>query len=259
MDIYHFLVLGEEQRQSYLASILRKEGQDVRQADEYVPGYHDAILLPVPDTARYFKRVFERLQKGQVVFGCHFLPEQKQLAKEKGIRLIDYMEQEGVASRNAVATAEGAIVEAVMAGCKTLQNAKVLVLGYGTCGCVLADKLAAWKACVTVADRKEGKRQRILTSGYQAFSLDALENEMGKFDFIFNTIPALVLQEQQLQYVKKEVVIVDIASRPGGVDFDYCRKKGINAKLCLGLPGKYAPKSSAGILMEVIRKIISGD
>jgi dipicolinate synthase subunit A len=43
------------------------------------------------------------------------------------------------------------------------------------------------------------------------------------------------------------------------VDFDYCQKKGINAKLCLGLPGKYAPKSSAGILLEVIGKTILGE
>lgn len=259
MDSYHFLVLGKEKRQSYLASLLRKEGQDVRQAEEYMPGYHDAVLLPVPETTYYFERVFERLQKGQIVFGCHFLPEQRQLAEEKGIRLVDYMEQEGVASRNAVATAEGAVAEAIKTGCKTLQNARVLVLGYGNCGCVLADKLNAWKAYVAVADRKEEKRQRILASGYEAFSLAALESEIEKFDFIFNTIPALVLREQQLKYVKKDVVIIDIASRPGGVDFDYCRKEGINAQLCLGLPGKYAPKSSAGILMEVIKKIISGD
>ena len=82
---------------------------------------------------------------------------------------------------------------------------------------------------------------------------------MGTYDIIFNTVPALVLTEELLRNVRPETVIIDIASRPGGVDFNYCQKKGLHARLCLGLPGKYAPKSAAGILMEVIRKTILGD
>ena len=74
-----------------------------------------------------------------------------------------------------------------------------------------------------------------------------------------NTVPALVLTAPQLSKVKGESIIIDIASKPGGVDFEYCRKKNISAKLCLGLPGKYAPMSAAGILMEVIIKTILGD
>ncbi|MFR5969905.1 MAG: hypothetical protein ACLUGF_02180 [Clostridium sp.] len=62
-----------------------------------------------------------------------------------------------------------------------------------------------------------------------------------------------------MQGVKPEVCIIDIASRPGGTDFSYCQESSIFAKLCLGLPGIYAPKSSAGILMEVIKKTILGD
>ena len=80
-----------------------------------------------------------------------------------------------------------------------------------------------------------------------------------KYDFIFNTVPAPVLTKERLQGVKPEVCIIDIASRPGGTDFSYCQESSIFAKLCLGLPGIYAPKSSAGILMEVIKKTILGD
>jgi dipicolinate synthase subunit A len=169
------------------------------------------------------------------------------------------MKADGVQSRNAVATAEGAIAEALQAGTVSIQGSRSLVVGYGTCGAVLASKLDQWKSEVTVLDRTEEKRERARSYGYQAHSFSEAEGFMGEYDLIFNTVPAPVLTEELLESVKPGVTIIDIASDPGGVDFAYCEKRGICAKLCLGLPGKYAPKSAAGILMEVITKTILGD
>lgn len=259
MEKYHFLVLGDEARQHYLADMLRQQGHEVMQAEDYLPGYHDAVLLPVPQTADYLTKIADNLQKGQIIYGCHFPEDMRKCCERRGIRFIDYMQAEGMASRNAVATAEGAVCEALQAGCVCIQDARILVLGYGTCGSVLADKLMAWKAHVAVAERKEAKRQLARSHGCKTMSFDDLDKEMEHYDIIFNTVPALVLTEELLKKVKKEAVIIDIASRPGGVDHSYCRKEKINAGLCLGLPGKYAPKSAASILMEVIIKTILGD
>ena len=63
MAFYHFLVLGEEKRQYYLAQMLKKEGHEVMEAMSYQPGYHDAILLPVPQTAMFFEKNKEKFQK----------------------------------------------------------------------------------------------------------------------------------------------------------------------------------------------------
>ncbi|MDD5994109.1 MAG: NAD(P)-dependent oxidoreductase, partial [Clostridiales bacterium] len=141
----------------------------------------------------------------------------------------------------------------------SIQGSRCLVAGYGTCGAVLAHKLGQWKAQVTVMERKKKKRDIARSYGFDAVSFDDDKNHMGNYDVIFNTVPAHVLTEKLLKKVKQEVTIIDIASRPGGVDFEFCQKRGIHAKLCLGLPGKYAPKSAAGILMEVIKKTILGD
>lgn len=256
---YHFLILGEEARQKYLAAMLREQGHDVMEAEGYQPGYHDVILLPVPQSAVYFEKNEDKFQKGQTVYGCQLPRELVSRCEQRGIRVVDYMKAEGVASRNAVSTAEGAIAEALQAGCVSIQDSRSLVVGYGTCGAVLASKLGQWRAVVTVMDRKEEKRQRARSYGYDAISFEEAREHMGEYDIIFNTVPALVLTEELLAGVNPEVTIIDIASRPGGVDFEACRKKEICAKLCLGLPGKYAPKSAAGILMEVIRKTILGD
>lgn len=255
----HFLVLGEEKRQQYLAKMLREHGHEVMEASCYQPGYHDAILLPIPQSMRYIEENRAKFQRGQTVFGCQIPVGEIAESEAKGIHVIDYMKAEGVADRNAVATAEGAIAEALQEGCTSIQGSKCLVVGYGTCGTVLASKLGQWKAYVTVMERKEKKREMARSFGYDAVSFDESKQHMGQYDFVFNTVPAPVLTNEFLMEVKPDVTVIDIASKPGGVDFEYCRKKGICAKLCLGLPGKYAPKSAAGILMEVIKKTILGD
>lgn len=68
----HFMVLGSETRQIYLAELLQEAGNEVMVAEEYLPGYHDVVLLPVPQTAKYLEENITKLQKGQLVFGCHF-------------------------------------------------------------------------------------------------------------------------------------------------------------------------------------------
>ncbi len=256
---YHFMVLGSETRQIYLAELLQEAGHEVMVSEEYLPGYHDAVLLPVPQTAKYLQENFAKLQKGQIVYGCNFPPPLITQCTDKGIRCVDYLEQEGTASRNAIATAEGAIAEALKAACVSVHGSASLVVGYGRCGEILAEKLSALKAHVTVLDRKEEKRARAKAYGCRAIGFEEAGDTMGGYDFIFNTVPALVLDRKLLSGVKRDVTIIDIASKPGGVDFEYCRNHSIDANLCLGLPGKYAPKSSAKILLEVIRKTIMGD
>lgn len=55
-----------------------------------------------------------------------------------------------------------------------------------------------------------------------------------------------------LKNVDLSALIIDIASSPGGVDYDAAQRLGISALHCLGLPGKYAPASSARHLKQFI-------
>jgi dipicolinate synthase subunit A len=51
-------------------------------------------------------------------------------------------------------------------------------------------------------------------------------------------------------------VVIDIASAPGGVDFEAAKQLGIAAKLCPGLPGKYSPRSAGEAAAQVARIIL---
>jgi len=69
---------------------------------------------------------------------------------------------------------------------------------------------------------------------------------------IFNTIPALVLTGKVLERIPAGTLILDLASAPGGVDFQKAASIGIKAVLAPGIPGKVAPKTAGRILAKVI-------
>lgn len=84
-----------------------------------------------------------------------------------------------------------------------------------------------------------------------------LDEEIGKFRVIFNTVPAPVLTRERLVLMDKNTLIIDLASEPCGTDFSAAEELGITAKKALGLPGKFAPKTAGEILKETVLNILS--
>ncbi len=179
----------------------------------------------------------------------------QQLEKEK-IKYYDLMEYDELAILNAIPTAEGAIKIAMEKTDITLCGANVLVLGFGRIGKVLSKMLLGIGAKVYCEARKSKDLAQIKSMGYNDVDLKDLDNYLSKFDYIFNTIPYMILDKCRLDLVKKDVCIIDLASKPGGVDFEYAKEININASLELALPAKIAPKSSAIYFKQIIDKIV---
>lgn len=57
--------------------------------------------------------------------------------------------------------------------------------------------------------------------------------------------------------MKRDTLIIDLASRPGGTDFDYAKEHGVNAIHALGLPGKVAPKTAGQVMADVLVQLMS--
>lgn len=188
----------------------------------------------------------------QILFAGGFSNAVKSKATEYNRCIVDMMEWEEVAILNAVATAEGTICEAIERSNRNLQGSNSLILGFGRCGQILAKKIRALDSILYIGVRKKEALSLALAYGYYGLLLSELEHSIMKFDFIFNTIPAMVLPERLLVKTKEDVTIIDIASNPGGLDYDFVCKQSTNACLCLGLPGKCSPKSSAQILLDPI-------
>jgi len=251
-------VLGKDERQKHLAGILREVGQDVVYAVDIGKDQAemlracDLILLPIAAKEDVLHPVGQYVRKGQKIYGSVFPEKFRGRCEEKEAVLMDYMKDDGVAIQNAVATAEGIIAEAISCSTINLQGSHCLVVGFGRCGEILADKLKGLKCDVTVINRGERGLARAGAYGYHVRSLEQRDEE--NYDFIFNTVPAQVIDRKLLERQSKDVVIIDIASAPGGVDLAVCEALGMHAKSCQGLPAKYAPKTSAQILAKVIWK-----
>ena len=262
-----FLILGDDARQEYLRDILKERSQDVVYSRRYdrniCKGRFDAVLLPVPASAEYYSMVENILSGDEYVFGCNIHSEVATCAKSTAscnCRKIEYMKSDEVACKNAIATAEGTIAEIIRLSQINIQGSSCLVIGYGRCAKVLALKLKLLGCDVTVMERNNIKRVQAQVEGMRA--VDFVEHEYqacGKYDYIINTVPAMVVDKKILEFVKPDVLILDIASKPGGVDYEYCSEHDLRAVLEAGLPGRFAPKTSAEILLEVIEKNIELD
>ncbi|MCM1158281.1 MAG: hypothetical protein NC300_06085 [Bacteroidales bacterium] len=196
------------------------------------------------------------VMENQVIFGGVLPGGFVEACKRRGIVCHDFMKDEALAVFNAIATAEGAILEALKNQKTNIHGSKSLVLGYGRCGRVLAEKLKGMGAWVTVCSRCRIELANADALGLDTLPMAELEERVSAYEYIYQTIPAMVLQEKILQGMREDVLIIDIASGAGGVDYDCADALGLRALHCLGLPGKYAPKISAQGLAEfVIRKM----
>jgi len=229
----------------------------------------DIIVGPIPcsrdnktvysdylDSSTMLEDIFKNISEDKIFMAGSITPQIKEIAEQYPFKVIDLLEREELAILNAIPTAEGAILYAMGNSEITIHGSKCLVLGFGKCGKVLAHKLKGLDADLTVEARKAEDLALIKSYGYKALYLQDLEKFIGDYDFIFNTIPALILNRDLLQKIKKSALIIDIASKPGGVDYSAAKELGIQAILAPSLPGKVAPESAALIIYETILNVI---
>lgn len=272
------LVIGGDQRLLFLANFLKDSCKQVQtyalEGAEGLQGvthagsleeamqFADIIVTPVPfskdgihlltkdNTTIFLKDFSENLQQNQILFGGNISKMVLEVAKGKNVACYDFMKMEDVALDNAITTAEGAIAEAITLSTQNINEENSLILGYGRCAKAIAQRMKGLNGKITIAARREEVRQEALAEGYSAVSLEEMVDHIPRTQFIFNTIPAMVLDARLIDMIHPDAVVIDIASSPGGTDFDACKKKGITAKLSLGLPGRYSPKTSAKILLR---------
>lgn len=179
-----------------------------------------------------------------------------ELAKARGIELIDYFQREEFAVLNAVPTAEGAIEIAIHEMPVTLFGSTCLIIGFGRIAKVLARLLTAFGAEVRVAARKHSDLAWAKINGCTAIHISELGENLRDVDCVFNTIPTIILGEEKLTKLGRRCLIIDLASKPGGVDFDTAKALGLKTIWALSLPGKVAPHSAAEIILSTILNIL---
>ena len=245
---YEFAIVGKDLRQLYLATILAADQHKIchyglcntlDQADALAyDSLEDAvksaqiIIGPIP--LGNDQEIANHLVSGQSFFaGC--IPQTiTQALLEKGVYVVDLMQEETLAVYNTIATTEGALCEAITKSPLNLHRSQCAVLGYGRCGKTLVQYLKGMFCHINVytASPKEQAEAGIIVE--HVFPLIALNQQPDQYDFIFNTIPAQVIDSAFLEKIKEQAVIIDIASAPGGVDYQAAAEYEVCACQCLG-------------------------
>lgn len=283
IEINKFLVVGGDLRNVELAKLLKEDGKIVytygmnvnsSEALEKIVEDIEVVIGPIPfsrdgltvnstfiESKILIKDLLEKI-KGKILIAGNISEDVKKLAENYNIQVIDVMKSEKLAVLNTIATAEGTI-ELMIANTDTIIfDSNVLILGFGRVAKTLANRLKGLVKSITCASREDDELAWIEVYGYEKLNLNdfvkcqeskkCLEN----YNVIINTIPSMIFDAEKLQYVNKEVLLIDLASNPGGIDKEETKKQGLKLIHALGLPGKVAPKSSARFIRNIIYELI---
>lgn len=273
------LIAGGDYRQTYLARFLLKHFDKI-----YTIGFHqtlsfdeitilediadlnektDILILPpvttndgvtvnTPffDKNLYIDEIIKYLSEGAKIYGGNIPGNLLEKLSSLGFYVSDYLKDERFILENTIPTAEGALMIALEETPFVLYGAKTAVLGYGRVGATTASLFRNAGSDVYIFDRKKEKRTQARNKNLTAFEFD--DKKLFDCDIIINTVPCMVLGKEKLQKIKKDALIIDLASKPGGVDLEYAKQRGLNVIWALSLPGKVAPVTSGEIIGRTI-------
>ena len=284
-NMKNFGIIGGDKRNLFLSKMLIEDGYSVKICGfENLDSYSDLnkiydslknimsdaeyIIFPVVPTSDYktisapfssssilIDDKLVNLLKNKIIFCGKKEVLYKSNNNFKNLKIKDYSSREDFMIFNSRPTAEGAIYIALKEYNKILFGSNCLVSGFGRIGKVLARLLNAFGCNVSVSARKSSDLSWIETLGYTPIHTNNLDN-IEKYDLIFNTVPYIIFDKTLLSTCKKETIIIDLASKPGGTDFEYASMNKIKTIHALGLPGKNTPYTAAKIIKKSIYKII---
>ena len=267
-----FGVVGGDDRQKELAVLLRRDGHTV-----FTYGLGEGtpigsalgapvVILPLPlestegmlncrEGEAALEDVFAALRPEQRILGGQMKPVHWEMATGHGLLAVDYFRRETLTVANAAITADCALDVAAEALKGALGGKNCLVLGFGRIGKLLCHRLQRLDCRVTAAARKAEDLAWIRAYGYEGMDMAERKGQLDSFDVVFNTVPALILDEEAVGGLSPRCLCVDLAS-VRGIEPDAARERGIRCLWARGLPGKMAPHTAAKALRDTIYEIL---
>ncbi len=279
-------ILGGDLRTVYLANGLAEAGWAVssvflEDGGKLLPGVRrgefpgallaraEAVLLPVPALEEEMELraplwpvkvplepLLDQIPAGTPVLGGQIKPPLREALEARGLPAYDLLDREELTVDNAAYTAEDALALAIQESPRSILGARCVVVGYGRIGKILARYLAALGAKVTVTARRPEHLAWIRVDGHTPWETARLAEIVSGADILFNTVPCRVLERSALRQMKREALVIDLASQPGGVDMDSAREMGIRTLWALSLPGKMTPQAAGESIAAAVENIL---
>ena len=213
MQDFTICIIGDDARQAYLSEYLEKEGMIVQSHPDWNPAYLKGCDLLIGPVNFYYKGELKE--------------EIRDACAQYHVPILNYMASREFLIANAELTAEGLLAYLILNTPFALNGANALILGFGRCGSAIA------------------KRLHLLGCRVDAYDLVPKELENPEsYDFLINTIPERVLTEEVLKPLRKDCILFDIVTTPGGYDEDAVARLGLKLIRCPSIPGNTAPKAA---------------
>ena len=277
-----YLVIGGDMRNFSLAEFLKKEyhrveiygfdrkpakrnnsslAQMITDCDVIICGIPLAsaggyVNMPFSDESLPLGTLIEMIPGNVLFIAGKIEKEVRESLDKRGISYIDLLDREDMAVLNAIPAAEGAVEFILRSTPKTIHNSRILIMGYGRIGKVLARILSAFGAEIWVAAKTYSDLSWIEAFGYKPVRLSDLERYITDMNVIVNTIPYQYITADILKKIRHDCYLIDLASYPGGIDFDCARELGLKVDWALSLPGKVAPLTAAETIKKTIDNIL---
>ena len=204
-----------------------------------IPFSKDGVTINAPYSDRIINIENLVINKKEKIFIAGSINENVYSQLNKSYKsVIDIMKREELIILNTIATAEGTVKIAIESTEKILHGSNVLILGFGRVGKVVANKFSKMDCNVTCAARKIEDLAWIQANGYKKMNINEMDESISNFDIIINTVPKVIVNRNILEMMKKDVLIIDLASNPGGIDRIASQELNINLNWALALPRK---------------------
>jgi dipicolinate synthase subunit A len=198
---------------------------------------------------------FRHMDPGSLLVIGTSTDEIDDIADEVGFRVHEYGDDDELMLLRAPTIAEGALKIAIDNSVVTLHDNECVVLGFGRMGFTMTRSLVPLGADVTVVARDRSQLARAREMGATPVHLDRLAETVADAAFVFNTVPVELLSRDVLEGMDEGSVVVDLASVPGGTDFEAAEELGVDATLARGLGGR-APKTAGELQWHGIRRML---
>ncbi|HIU29291.1 MAG TPA: dipicolinate synthase subunit DpsA [Candidatus Egerieisoma faecipullorum] len=280
---YRFSIIGGDMRNVKLSELLSEDGHEVHtfaldntgKISQRCSDLREAFALsdiavgPMPFTSgdgTYLNAPFhpEKIEIAKIAdviressFGGLLIGGRIPLALSGvGAVSADLLQRDDLAVLNSVPTAEGALQIAMEELPYTIRGLRTVVCGMGRVGSTLARLMQRVGADVTVAARSSRDFAICEAEGLKSCTYSHLRRILPEALLVYNTVPALIFDRELLDCMNREALLIDLASMPGGTDFEYAAKRRIRTIHALSLPGKVAPAGAAQIIQKVIYNIL---
>jgi dipicolinate synthase subunit A len=228
------------------------------------------ISCPIPgmgaDDELYAKFTDEKLQlttdvlkgaaPGAMLMTCYSTPRLDQWAAAASVKIIPYGDDNALAILHAVPTAEGAIRAAIENTDDTLLGMDVLCIGLGRVGISVVQAFEGMKSRVSLAARDPAQLARAWAMNARPIELRELKSQIGHFGLIVSSTSGRVLDRDLLAATRPDVVIIDLCSPPGSLDFEAAEALGRKVVWARGQAGRRAPRRAGYDEWQVLMRFV---